>query len=168
MAVAQNLVSSSSSSSGQGVQRAWKEGWSSRTHLALPSSWLCPPSFPASSTFNDPIASVQQIRRGGSGKGSRQWGEQEEQCTTLVGSKSSCFIPSLLVELEGRLCGWHCLGLAVLPPPTMACPAPCPHTKLQLLSPAWGELIFHKVCCWVQVCALCMPTYCREHPAAAR
>jgi len=68
-----------------------KEGGSRRARLALPSSSL-PPS-PAQSTFNDPTPGVQRIRRGGSGKGRRRWGEREELRTTLFGSERSRFVP---------------------------------------------------------------------------
>lgn len=89
--------------SGEGVQRAWerREGAVEPTWLfSAPGSSL-PPS-PAQSTFNDPIAGVQQIRRGGSGKGRRRWrGEQEELCTTLFGSERSCFVPPALGSLKG-------------------------------------------------------------------
>lgn len=54
-------------------------------------------------------------------------------------------------ELQGRLV-WPSRPhhAAALPPPP-AWPAPCPHAKPQLLSPAWGEFVFGAACCWGQV-----------------
>lgn len=140
--------------SGEGVQRAWerREGAVEPTWLfSAPGSSL-PPS-PAQSSFNDPIAGVQQIRRGGSGKGRRRWrGEQEELCTTLFGSERSCFVPPALGSLKGDcVAGTPPPRDATTLPPPQLWPAPCPHAKPQLLSPAWGEFVFREVRCWGQV-----------------
>lgn len=66
------------------------------------------------------------------------------------------FRSSCAGELEGRLCRRHAPDAAALPPP-QAWPAPCPHAKPQLLSPAWGQFVFHEVCCWEQVHVPCRP-----------
>lgn len=127
---------------GREFREPGKEGGSSRARLALPSSWLCPPSFPARSTLNDPIAGVQQIKKRGLWEGEPAAGGSRRSCAQpfLAARDPVSFLLCWLSSKGDCVAGMPLLWLCS--PPPAAWPAPYPPCQAPAAQPCTGRACF--------------------------